>query len=81
VESIVVVSETSRAALPDAAAARLGIGADQKNVLLRVIIRHPVRSLTHAEANELRDEIYGALHRGTVHHWACADPPPRSPGR
>jgi phenylalanyl-tRNA synthetase alpha chain len=77
VESIEVVSETPCAALPAAAAARLGIGADQKNVLLRVVIRHPVRSLTHAEANELRDQIYGALHRGTVHHWACADPPPR----
>jgi phenylalanyl-tRNA synthetase alpha chain len=76
VEAVEIISETPHAALPPAAAARLGMRADQKNVLLRVVIRHPVRALTHAEANQLRDAIYGALHQGTVHQWASG----RSPG-
>jgi phenylalanyl-tRNA synthetase alpha chain len=79
VEAVEVVSETPHAALPPAAAARIGTRADQKNVLLRVVIRHPVRALTHAEANELRDAIYGALHQGTVHQWAAR--PPRGDDR
>jgi phenylalanyl-tRNA synthetase alpha chain len=75
IEAVEVISETPHAALPAVAVARLGMGADQKNVLLRVVIRHPVRALTHAEANELRDAVYAALHRGTVHQWAAARPP------
>jgi phenylalanyl-tRNA synthetase alpha chain len=39
-------------------------------VLLRVVLRDLERALTHEEANELRDEIYSAIHRGTVWHWA-----------
>ncbi|MEJ7730687.1 MAG: hypothetical protein WKG00_15900 [Polyangiaceae bacterium] len=74
VEAVEIVSETPHAALPPAAAARLGMSADHKNVLLRVVIRHPVRALTHAEANELRDAIYAALHQGAVHQWAARPP-------
>ncbi len=70
VEEVVVLSETPLAALPVAAAERLGIVEGQKNVLLRVVLRHPTRTLTHEEANELRDAVYAALHRGTVHYWA-----------
>ena len=29
------------------------------------------RTLTHAECNLLRDDIYAALHRGTVWEWAA----------
>jgi phenylalanyl-tRNA synthetase alpha chain len=75
VEAVEVVSETPLAGLGSAAAARLGIAPGQKNVLLRVIIRDLERTLTHAEANELRDRIYAALHRGSVHHWAAGRPP------
>lgn len=70
VESVEVLSETPYAELPGAAAARIGLHANQKNVLLRVVIRHPVRALTHAEANGLRDAVYAAVHRGDVHQWA-----------
>lgn len=31
------------------------------------------RTLTAAEANQLRDRIYAQIHAGTVHHWACGD--------
>jgi phenylalanyl-tRNA synthetase alpha chain len=77
VEAIVVVAETPRAALTEVAAARLGMGPGQKNVLLRVVLRDLARTLTHAEANALRDRIYAALHRGSVHQWAAGPPAPR----
>jgi phenylalanyl-tRNA synthetase alpha chain len=64
VESVEVLSETPYGGLPEAARQRLGLAADQKNVLLRVVLRALDRSLTHAECNTLRDEIYAALHGG-----------------
>jgi phenylalanyl-tRNA synthetase alpha chain len=70
VEAIDVVSETPYTDLPAAARERLGIGPEQKNVLLRLVMRHLERTLTAAEANALRDEIYAVLHEGSVHSWA-----------
>jgi hypothetical protein len=70
VESVEVLSETLYGGLPAAAVARLGISPGQKNELVRVVLRDLERALTHEEANELRDEIYAAIHRGTVWHWA-----------
>lgn len=70
VESVELRAETAYADLPAAAVERLGIAAGQKNLLLRVVLRALDRSLTHAECNSLRDEIYAALHRGTRWHWA-----------
>jgi len=61
VEEILVLSETSLEALPAAAIARLGIKPGQKNVLLRVVLRHPSRTLSDQEANALRDQIHAAL--------------------
>jgi phenylalanyl-tRNA synthetase alpha chain len=75
VEAIEVLSETPAEALPAAAAARIGISPGQKNVLLRVVIRDLDRTLTHAEANQLRDRVYAALHQGTAHQWASGGPP------
>jgi phenylalanyl-tRNA synthetase alpha chain len=72
VEEIAILSETPYDALPSAAALRLGMRAGQKNVLLRVVLRDPERTLTHEEANLLRDAIYEALHEGSVYAWASA---------
>jgi phenylalanyl-tRNA synthetase alpha chain len=47
VESVEVLSETPYRALPPAAVARLGIAPEQKNVLLRVVLRALDRTLTH----------------------------------
>jgi phenylalanyl-tRNA synthetase alpha chain len=74
IETIEVLSETPWAELPQAAIERLGIGAGQKNLLLRVVLRALERTLTHAECNVLRDDIYAALHRGSVWHWAARVP-------
>jgi len=59
-----VVTQTPGAEVPTAAAARLGLRAGQKNVLLRLVLRHPDRTLTAREANHLRDRVYASLHEG-----------------
>jgi phenylalanyl-tRNA synthetase alpha chain len=66
VEAVEIVSETAAAHLPPVARARLGLQSGQKNVLVRVVLRHPTRTLTRAQANDYRDRVYDALHRGTV---------------
>jgi len=83
VESVEVVSETSYAALPHAARVRLGISPDQKNLLIRVVVRNLERTLTDEEANVLRDRIYAAIHEGSEWSWASersAAMPARSRG-
>lgn len=70
VESVTVVSRTPHDALPAAARARIGLQPGQHNLLVRVVLRDLERTLTAAEANELRDRIYAALHRGVAHQWA-----------
>jgi phenylalanyl-tRNA synthetase alpha chain len=70
VEAIEILAETAGVDLPPAAASRLGIREGQKNVLLRVVLRHPTRTLSSNEANLLRDRVYAAVHMGTNHHWA-----------
>ncbi|HVF18460.1 MAG TPA: hypothetical protein VNA21_16175 [Steroidobacteraceae bacterium] len=72
-EEIIVLSETSYADLSTVARRRLGIGAGQKNVLLRLVIRDLERTLTSHEANELRDRVYAVLHEGSVKTWAARE--------
>ena len=69
-----VLAETPQDRLPPQAVTRLGIGPHQKNVLVRVVLRHLERTLTDEEANRLRDRIYAALHQGSVHQWAARSP-------
>jgi phenylalanyl-tRNA synthetase alpha chain len=64
VESIEILSVTPASGVPPVARARLGMTAEQQNVLLRLVLRAIDRSLTHAECNELRDRVYLALHQG-----------------
>lgn len=63
-ESVDVVSETPYDELPPAAHRRMGMRPNQKNVLLRLGIRHPARTLTGGEANEIRDLVYRSVHDG-----------------
>jgi len=65
VESLAVRAETPYAKLPAAARARMGALPEQKNLLVRVVLRHLGRTLTRAEAGELRNRIYRLIHRGT----------------
>ncbi len=76
VEAVEVLGETAGEDLPAAARERLGLRPGQKNVLLRVVLRSPERTLTDGEANRLRDAVFAALHRGAAHLWASGAPPP-----
>jgi phenylalanyl-tRNA synthetase alpha chain len=71
-ESVEVLSETPYDALPAQARERIGIRPGQKNVLVRIVIRDLVRTLTSAEANALRDAVYASLHEGSAWQWATA---------
>ena len=81
VEAVQILSETPGAELPTAARERLGLQPGQKNVLVRVVLRHPDRTLTRDEANTLRDDVYDALHCGTVDVWASTNPANAPGGR
>ena len=73
VEEVAILTETSYQELPESALSRLGLREGQKNVLVRVVLRALDRTLTTAEANEIRDRIYVGLHEGTVLELAVAD--------
>jgi phenylalanyl-tRNA synthetase alpha chain len=66
VEAVEILAETRRADVPEVARQRIGLQPGQKNVLVRVVLRHASRTLTREEANVLRDDVYAALHCGTV---------------
>jgi phenylalanyl-tRNA synthetase alpha chain len=70
VEEVAVVAETPGERLPRQAIDRIGLLPGQKNVLLRLVLRHPTRTLTAAQANRLRDRVYAAVHEGSAHQWA-----------
>lgn len=65
-ESVEVRGETSYEDLPAAARERLQLQKGQRNVLVRLVLRPLDRTLTDAEANRLRDQVYAALHEGPV---------------
>ena len=71
VETVEVLSETSYDDLPAAARSRLGIAPGQQNVLVRLVVRALDRTLTDADANRLRDQVYAELHQGAVSQWAA----------
>ena len=73
-ESVEVLSETPYDGLPPQARERIGMAPGQKNVLVRIVIRDLVRTLTSAEANALRDAVYASLHEGSAWQWASAAP-------
>jgi phenylalanyl-tRNA synthetase alpha chain len=70
VEEVSVLSETPYSDLPAPAIDRMGMSPGQRNLLLRVVLRHPERTLTASEANVLRDRVYAAIHHGAVHEWS-----------
>jgi phenylalanyl-tRNA synthetase alpha chain len=71
VESVEIRSATGYDRLPDAARRRMGMSAGQWNVLVRIVLRDHDRSLTDADANELRDLVYRALHAGRAGEWTA----------
>jgi phenylalanyl-tRNA synthetase alpha chain len=70
VEAVEVLAETAGDELSEVARARIGLQPGQKNMLVRVVLRHAERTLTREEANRLRDRVYASLHRGALGQWA-----------
>lgn len=64
-ESVEIISETPYDDLPQKVRDRLDISNDQKNVLVRVTLRHLERSVTNEEANQVYENIYDKVNRGT----------------
>lgn len=64
-EEVEILSETLYKDLPQVAREKLGIGKDQKNVLVRITLRHLDRALTAKEANNIYDHIYTKINHGT----------------
>ncbi len=62
IEEVAVVSRTPAHDLPEPARLRLGIRAGQDNVLVRLVLRPVDRTMTGDEVNEVRDQVYAALH-------------------
>jgi phenylalanyl-tRNA synthetase alpha chain len=70
VEAVELLAETDYADLPPQAVARIGIREGQKNALVRLVLRHPTKTLSDEEANRLRDLVYAALHEGDAYEWS-----------
>lgn len=64
-ESVEVLSETSYEALPQIIRDRLGCNPSQKNVLVRITLRHLERSITNDEANQIYEQVYAEVNKGT----------------
>lgn len=64
-EEVQILHEVPYANLPQAIRERLGCGPHQKNVLVRITLRHLERSITNAEANNLYKRIYTEVNKGT----------------
>lgn len=64
-ESVEVLSETAYKDLLKKIQERLGINSTQKNILVRITLRHLERSLTNSEVNEIYDDIYSKINAGT----------------
>lgn len=64
-EEVEILNETVYEDLPEIARQKLGINSSQKNVLVRITLRHLERSLTNQEVNDIYDVIYGKINKGT----------------
>lgn len=65
-ESVEVLNETEYKDLPQVARKRLGCDAGQKNVLVRITLRHLEKSLTNNEANYIYSTIYVRINYGSA---------------
>ena len=64
-ESVEILDETVYGDLPEMAVSRLGCSRQQKNVLVRVTLRHLERSITNDEANQIYNHVYKEVNRGS----------------
>jgi len=65
-EEVEILHETPYDDLPEVALQNLGTQINQKNVLVRVTLRHLSRALTKNEANDIYNLIYKRVNKGTA---------------
>ncbi len=65
-EEVKILDRTPYENLPQIARERLGATEDQDNILVRIILRHPDKTLTKKEAADLYDMAYPKLHKGST---------------
>lgn len=65
-ESVELLALTPYAELPVPAQERLRIREGQANALIRLVFRPLARTMTDPQANQIRDDVYLALHEGPV---------------
>ncbi len=64
-EEVEIISETAYEQLSEKIRERLGIISNQKNVLVRITLRHLERTITNDEANKLYERVYEKINYGT----------------
>ncbi|MFZ2991499.1 MAG: hypothetical protein WA087_01410 [Candidatus Saccharimonadales bacterium] len=65
-EDVQIISQTEYDKLPDNIKERLGIKIGQKNLLVRITLRHLERSITNLEANKMYERIYKKVNYGSA---------------
>ncbi|WP_254865479.1 PheS-related mystery ligase SrmL [Arthrobacter sp. P2b] len=65
-ESVELLALTPQAELPVPAQERLKICEGQANALIRLVLRPLTRTMTDPQANQIRDDVYLALHEGPI---------------
>ncbi len=65
-ENVEILNEEKYDNLPEKIKQRLGIKPDQKNILVRITLRHLERTITNEEANKIYERIYNQINYGTA---------------
>lgn len=65
-EEVTILERTPYEKLPPIAREKLGASEGQDNVLVRIVLRHPDKTLTKKEAADLYEMAYPKLHKGTT---------------
>ncbi|QQG51054.1 MAG: hypothetical protein HZB75_00900 [Candidatus Saccharibacteria bacterium] len=65
-EEVEILGETHYESLPLIARERLGCAPNQKNVLVRITLRHLERSITNDEANAIYEQVYKSINKGSA---------------
>jgi phenylalanyl-tRNA synthetase alpha chain len=65
IENVKISARTKYDDLPQIAKDRLGAMEGQDNVLVKIILRHPDKTLTKEQANVLYDQAYPRLNKGS----------------
>ncbi len=64
-ESVEILNETPYGSLPATVKERLGIAETQKNILVRITLRHLERTITNHEADEIYRKVYKHINYGS----------------